>query len=173
MVEIDNPFCKVNQAANIIKNSGLQPGMKVLDLGCGPGRVTIPAARSVGKTGKVLAMDIQKAMLNKVEKKSKDQKLENIYLLNAGVGDGKLLPNNFDRVLLITVLGEIPNQEKAFTEIYATLKLGGRLTVTEIIFDPHFQGRSKVTRLASEAGLKKEGEFGSWYAYTINFVKEK
>ena len=44
LVEKDNPFTKVNRAATIIEHLGLQPGMAVLDAGCGPGRLSIPVA---------------------------------------------------------------------------------------------------------------------------------
>src|SRR5512134_1409969 len=41
MVEMDNPFTKVNRARVIVGLLGLAPGMKVLDAGCGPGRLTL------------------------------------------------------------------------------------------------------------------------------------
>ena len=48
MVELDNPFTKTNRAATIVERLDLQPGMAVLDVGCGPGRLTIPIATKVG-----------------------------------------------------------------------------------------------------------------------------
>jgi hypothetical protein len=48
MVELDNPFTRVNHAQFIVDHLGLEPGMRVLDAGCGPGRVTVPLARAVG-----------------------------------------------------------------------------------------------------------------------------
>jgi len=41
--------------------------------------------------------------------------------------------------VLVTVLGEVPDREAALREIFDALKPGGILSVTEIIFDPHFQ----------------------------------
>ena len=58
MVEMDNPFTKVNRAQTIVGLLGLAPGMKVLDAGCGPGRLTLPLAKTVGPQGEVLALDI-------------------------------------------------------------------------------------------------------------------
>lgn len=44
-VELDNPFTKTNRAAFIIDTLAIEPGMTVLDAGCGPGRLTIPLAQ--------------------------------------------------------------------------------------------------------------------------------
>lgn len=171
MVELDNPFTRINRAAVIIENAELQPGMKVLDAGCGPGRVTIPAARTVGEEGEVTAMDIQSGMLDRVKEKAAAEKLDNIRYINAGVGDGKLEKDYFDLVFLVTVLGEIPEQEKAFDEIYDVLKSDGTLSITEIIFDPHFQRQKTVEQLAASAGFQKKDIHGSRMAYTINLRK--
>lgn len=65
MVELDNPFAKTNRAAVIVGHLDLRPGMKVVDVGCGPGRLTIPLARRVGFGGEVVAMDIQAGMLER------------------------------------------------------------------------------------------------------------
>src|SRR5262249_16251930 len=58
LVEVDNPFTQTNQAAVIVERLELQPGMAVLDAGCGPGRLAIPIARQVGARGGGGAMDI-------------------------------------------------------------------------------------------------------------------
>jgi hypothetical protein len=69
------------------------------------------------------------------------------------------------------VLGEIPDRETALQEIFASLKAGGILSVTEIIFDPHFQSRNTVSRLALEVGFSEKEYFGSRLAYTLNLEK--
>jgi ubiquinone/menaquinone biosynthesis C-methylase UbiE len=134
LVELDNPFTKTNRAAVIIEHHGLEPAMTVVDVGCGPGRVTMPVARQVGKSGKVVAMDIQAGMLDRAKEKARAANQGNIEFLHAGVGEGKLGHGQFDRVLLVTVLGEIPDRDAALKEIFSALKPGGILSVTEIIF---------------------------------------
>ncbi len=171
MVERDNPFTDVNRAATIIEHLQLQPGMKVLDAGCGPGRLTIPLARAVGAFGHVVALDIQEAMLVKVKAKATAQHLTNITFVHAGIGHGTLAHTSFDRVVLVTVLGEIPDQKAALQEIFTALKPGGIVSVTEIIFDPHFQRQKTVLALAQLVGFTKKDLFGSWYAYTMHLTK--
>lgn len=171
LVELDNPFTKTNRAAFIVGHLALEPGMSVLDAGCGPGRLTIPLARQVGSRGRVLAMDIQAGMLSRTREKVEAACLTNVDFLHAGLGEGKLPLDRFNRAVLVTVLGEIPDRSAALNEIFGALAPGGILSVTEVIFDPHFQTRSTVTRLASEAGFREKAFFGNRIAYVMNFEK--
>lgn len=173
LVELDNPFAKTNQAAVIVQHLDLQPGMAVLDVGCGPGRLAIPLAQRVGQQGRVVAVDIQPGMLQRAQEKAREANVSNIHFVQAGAGDGKLGRNEFDRALLVTVLGEIPDREAALQEIFAALKPGGILSVTEIIFDPHFQGRNAVVRLAEAVGFREKRFFGNRIAFTLNLEKPK
>jgi len=171
LVELDNPFTSTNRAAVIAEHLELQPGMTVLDAGCGPGRVSIPVAQRVGPEGRVVAVDIQPGMLRRAQEKARNANVTNIEFLEAGLGEGKLGQNRFDRALLVTVLGEIPDREAALKEIHDALKPDGILSVTEIIFDPHFQSRKTVTRLAEAAGFRERQFFGNRLAYTVNLEK--
>ena len=165
LVELDNPFCKVQRASTIIENARIEPGMRVLDAGCGPGRVSIPALKQVGGSGHVVALDMQHQMLEKTRRKANDS--SSISFLHAGLGEGKLEKEVFDRALLVTVLGEIPNQKAAVEELFSALKHGGVLSVTEIIFDPHFQRQKLVIDLATSCGFELESIFGRKLAYSI------
>ena len=92
-------------------------------------------------------------------------------MLEAGVGSGKLEHNYYDRALLVTVLGEIPGQQAALQEIFDALKPGGILSVTEIIFDPHFQSKATVSQLAKAVGFHEKNCYGRWFAFTMQFEK--
>ena len=171
MVELDNPFARKCRAGFIVDHLKLQPGMTVLDAGCGPGRVTLPLAGKVLPGGKVMALDIQEGMLRRTREKAESAGLTNIEYVHAGLGEGKLESETFDRATLVTVLGEIPDREAALREIFDAMKPGGILSVTELIFDPHFQRRGTVVRLATEAGFREKAFFGSRIAYTMHFEK--
>lgn len=169
-VELDNPFTRTNRAATIIEHLELAPDMAVLDVGCGPGRVAVPLAERV-LDGEVVAVDIQEGMLRRAKEKAENAKLSNIRFLQTGAGEGNLERNRFDRALLVAVLGEIPDQRAALQEVFGALKPGGILSVTEIIFDPHFQSRRKVTQLAEAVGFREHKFFGTRLAFTLNLQK--
>ncbi len=173
MVELDNPLARTNRAAFIVDTLSLAPGMTALDAGCGPGRLTLPLAKRVGPEGTVTAVDLQPGMLERVRVKAKAAGLGNIKLVQAGLGEGQLPRGHFERAGLVTVLGEIPDRDAALAELYAALKPGGILAVAEIVFDPHFQTKKTVTRLAAAAGFRERAFWGNRMAYVLHLEKPK
>ncbi len=77
VVELDNPFTRINRAAVIIEHLDLQPDMAVLDVGCGPDRVAVPLAERV-PNGEVVAVDIQEGMLKRAQEKARLANVTNI-----------------------------------------------------------------------------------------------
>lgn len=169
---LENPYMKaVAGPDRIFQRLRLEEGMKLLDVGAGPGRLALPAAERVGKAGEVLALDIQAKMLEKLRARAEAGGIGNIQLINAPAGGGGLEKDYFDRALLVTVLGEIPNKRDALVEIYQALRQGGLLSVTEVIPDPHYTSLKKVRALCGDAGFREIEKYGNWFAYTINFMK--
>jgi ubiquinone/menaquinone biosynthesis C-methylase UbiE len=169
---LENPFMnRIAGAQLLLDRAGVGPGMKVLDVGCGPGRITLPAARRVGANGEVVALDIQPQMLQRVQSKLAAQDVTNVRLLLAGVGQGKSEPDAYDRALLVTVLGEIPDKVAALREIHRALKPGGIVSITEVFPDPDMQMPRVIRRLALETGFEPAPRIGSFPAFTMNLIK--
>jgi ubiquinone/menaquinone biosynthesis C-methylase UbiE len=169
---LENPYFEaVAGAKTVLERAGIRPGMRVLDAGCGPGRVTVPASALVGPSGRVVAVDIQRGMLEKLRDRVETKGLANVELVLTGLGDGKLPAEMFDVALLVTVLGEIPDRRAALREIRRSLRPGGVLSVTEVLPDPHYQRVSRVRRLAGETGFRELSIIREWLSYTINFGK--
>ena len=172
LVELDNPFAQTNHAAFIVEHLSLEPGMRVLDAGCGPGRLTIPLAKRIAP-GKVLALDLQAGMLSRAKQKVEAAGLTNIEFLHAGLSEVTLPRGAFDRAVMVTVLGEIPDRFGALREVFAALRPGGILSISEIIFDPHFQTRRVVANLAKRVGFQEEALLGGRFAYLMLLRKPK
>jgi ubiquinone/menaquinone biosynthesis C-methylase UbiE len=171
---LDNPVMdRIAGTRRTLDYIGLRPGERGLDVGAGPGRLTLPAARRVGPEGAVVALDIQPEMLTYVQHHAAREGLSNISFRLADISSNRNLPetNSFDRAWLVTVLGEIPDRLAALRNLHQLLKAGGVLSITEIMGDPHYQRRQNVLDLAQEAGFTPTEFWGSPLSYTQNFVK--
>lgn len=176
MVELDNPLAKAHKADFIIDTLQIIPGMQVLDIGVGPGRVTIPLAQSLQPlNGFVTALDVQAAMLAKVRAKANQLGIDNIAYIQSSAQQIYESPLQYDAVLLVCVLGEIPEAEKlaVMQALKKSLKPEGIISITESIFDPHYQSRNVVASLMQTAGFKEHKFFGNKLAYTAHFKRAK
>jgi ubiquinone/menaquinone biosynthesis C-methylase UbiE len=158
----------------IIERSGIEPGMQVLEIGCGSGAYTTHVARAVGEQGEVSALDIQPAMLRQLERKLRrpeNQDLGNIRLFE---GNAYRLPfddETFDVAYMITSLPEIPDQRRALLEARRVLKTDGWMAVTEFLPDPDYPLRSTTVKLGQSAGFLVDEVSGNLWTYTVRFKK--
>ena len=118
-----------------------------------------------------LALDVQAGTLARARTRTQAPGLTNVEFVAASLGDDKLPAERFDRAVLVTVLGEIPDRAAALAELFGALKPGGLLAVAGVVFDPHFQSRGTVARMAVSAGFRERAFFGQSLAYIIHFEK--
>jgi ubiquinone/menaquinone biosynthesis C-methylase UbiE len=110
-------------------------------------------------------------MLRRTETRARAAGLTNITFLRLKLGEGTLGNDLFDRAVLVTVLGEIPDRRAALREIYGALKPGGILSITETIFDPHYRRRSAVLELVRAAGFIEKSFTGNLVGFTVNLER--
>lgn len=122
----------------------VKEGMTVLDVGCGPGLYSMAMAEMVGKSGKVIAADLQEGMLEKVKSKLNDSN-RSIIKLHKCEEERIRVTEKVDFVLVFYVLHEVPSQEGFLREIKTILKPGGSVLIVE----PNFH----VTKEAFEQSI--------------------
>lgn len=113
---VNNPVRK-KYMKPVLDRVGIQPGEKILELGPGPGLFTIDAAKQLEPGDTLIAVDIQKEMINKLEEKLQENKIDNVETIIASAHDLPIPDNSIDRVFLVTVLPEIPDKGKALREL--------------------------------------------------------
>ena len=169
---IDNPIRRrIQPPMQVIGWMGMQDGMHVLAIGPGPGTFTIEASRQIGETGKLHVIDIQPTIISKLNKRLQREKIGNVIAEVASAYELPFANGTFDRVFMITVLAEIPDRNKALTEIKRVLKDDGLLAIGEFLPDPDYPLRKTVIGWCQDAGLERVDAFGGFIHYVLTFKK--
>jgi predicted methyltransferase len=114
-----------------IKALRLQPGMVVADVGAGSGYYTVRLARAVGPTGRVYATDVQRGMLDLIERRVKEERLTNVVTVLGSDTDPSLPAQALDVALMVDVYHELQAPQTFMRRLRETLKPSGRLVLLE------------------------------------------
>ena len=113
----------------LLEVAALQPGERVLDVACGTGLVTFPAADAVGPSGEVVATDLSDAMVTSVAGGARDRGLAHVSARRMDAEALDLPDASFDAVLCALGLMYVPDPRQALTEFRRVLRPGGRAVV--------------------------------------------
>jgi len=129
-----SPIRRLSQNPEKILRPYLAGGMTVLEIGPGMGFFSIPAARMVGHSGKIICVDVQEKMLKVLFKKAVKARCEDIIetrlcsSASLGIDD---LADKIDFALAFAVIHEVPDEDELIRQIYPSLKQGGKLLISE------------------------------------------
>jgi ubiquinone/menaquinone biosynthesis C-methylase UbiE len=144
---IDNPLRRRLQPyEKVVADIGLRTGMKVLEVGPGAGGYTLAAARRVGPTGQIIAIDIEPKIVERLKRRVEKEAVLNVDPRVANIFALSFEAATFDAIYMVTVVGEIPTPMRAMREFHRVLKPGGILGFSELIFDPDYPRPSTIQR---------------------------
>jgi len=113
----------------VLRAAGLKPGQRVLEVGCGPGFFTIPAARIVGEEGSVLAFDINPVAVEHVRHKIEEAGVTNARVIVADATRTELPAESFDLAFVFGLARPIGDMAVIWAELHRLLKPQGILSI--------------------------------------------
>lgn len=150
----------LHRPENILKELVL-PGKTVMDIGCGMGFFTLPMARLVGKTGKVIAIDLQPQMLRGMEKCAEKanvtQQITSHLCGQESLGID-LYSGTVDFALLFMMLHEVPDPVRLIRELHTTLSTHGRILFAEPVIHVSRHNYQKSLDQLAHAGFLSVAE---------------
>lgn len=117
-----------------IEQFSLGKGSYVADFGAGSGFYTFSAAKAVGSSGRVYAVDVQKDLLTKIKNQAQLVGVGNVDIVWADIenlGGTKLRDGSIDAVIAANIFFQLENREGACREIKRILKRGGRVLIID------------------------------------------
>ena len=143
---------QINRVMDIL---AIVPGKTVADIGAGSGWFTVRAAKRVGETGTVYAVDINPEAIRYIEARVRKQNLHNVKPV-LGKPDDPLLPAKVDAVLLLKTYHEVAQPITLLRNLRSSLAAGARIGVIDRNGngENHGVSREVVIREANEGGYR-------------------
>jgi SAM-dependent methyltransferase len=144
---------QINRVMDIL---GITAGKTVADIGAGSGWFTVRAARRVGETGAVYAVDINPEAIRYIDGRTQKEKLRNVKTI-LGKADDPLLPNDaIDAVLLLKTYHEVADPVALFRKLHASLRADAKIGIIDRNGngEDHGIGRDVVLKETAHAGYR-------------------
>ena len=112
-----------------LRAAGLREGLNVLEVGCGPGFFTLPAAMMVGPQGRLITLDINPVAVERVTAKVEKSGARNIDIRLADAARTGLPDRSFDLIFVFGVSWRRSSKKDVYRELHRILRAGGTLAI--------------------------------------------
>jgi ubiquinone/menaquinone biosynthesis C-methylase UbiE len=168
----DNMFRKPLQNPERILGPYVKSDWIVLDVGPGKGYFTIPLAKLVGNSGKVIAADLQKKMLEGIYRRALKDRVEDRIILHQCTSDKIGISEVIDFCLAFWMVHEVLDRSRFLGEISSRLKPGGLLLLVEPKLHVSKEKFNDTIRIAKSSGLSNIEQPRIFFSYATLLKKE-
>lgn len=144
---------RVTPPVTVLSRMGIRPGMTVLEVGAGPGHLSLVVARLLLPGGRLICVDIAPEIIEALRLRVLESDIDNV---ETHVALAEKLPASIagvDLVLFVAVLGAVRGKQSALAEAFRVLKPGGAVSVSELTSALHYCTKEEVKRWATQAGF--------------------
>jgi 2-polyprenyl-3-methyl-5-hydroxy-6-metoxy-1,4-benzoquinol methylase len=137
---------------HFLRDAGIACGMRVLDIGCGMGDVTMLVAQLVGPQGRVVSIDVDQASISTAQRRATAAELDNVMFRQADIS-AFTDPEPFDAIVGRLVLEFLPDPAATIKRLCALLRSGGIMAFQEpswkiwLSYTSHLPLRMAVTTI--------------------------
>ena len=156
----------------LIERLPLSPDDVVADIGAGTGYFSFPIARRVPE-GKVLAVDIQQEMLDRIEARKGDGAPSNIETVLGTITDPKLPSNGVDLILIVDAYHEFSHPFEMGTAMVAALKPGGKLILIEYRAEDRSVPIKPLHKMSEKQAIDEMRAIGLKHLRTEDFLPQQ
>jgi SAM-dependent methyltransferase len=149
---------QINRVMDIL---GVAPGKSVADVGAGSGWFTVRAAKRVGVSGLVYAVDINPEAIHYIDERARKEQLQNVKTILSHPDDAGLPADSIDAVLLLKTYHEVAQPIVLLRNLRPALRAGAKVGIIDRNGngENHGVGREVVIREAKEAGYALQDQY--------------
>jgi ubiquinone/menaquinone biosynthesis C-methylase UbiE len=157
----DNPLMPIlKNPYKSLETAGVRPGQKVIEIGCGPGFFTIPAAKIVGEKGLIYAVDVNHRAIKRVEEKIRKYEISNIKPILGNAAKSGLQDSSIDLAFIFGLRYVAGGLGNLVSEMHRILKAGGILS-----FEKTMGSGDKLVEEVEKAGFTKTDRKGRIFVF--------
>jgi ubiquinone/menaquinone biosynthesis C-methylase UbiE len=145
----------------------IRAGQTIADLGAGSGYYTFRIAPLVGPHGKVLAIDVEPAMLRVVAERARRENVSNVATVRSSPSDPNLPPGSIDLLFMVDVYHELEYPYEMLRKVHAALRAEGRVALVEYRAEDPRVMIKPVHKMAERQIIKELEAAGFRYVQTV------